>query len=157
MKPPTVQSDFVISDLPKFMDRFTHVYKLIKNLYGLKDAGCTWHELLCKGLLERNWKQSDINDCLFTKGDTLLLLYVDDAIPVSKSNKRIDAEIRLLKSSFGLTDEGPLKDYLGTRFDRNADGSIKLTQPRMIQHALKVVGWVSLMDPSALRSKRVPR
>ena len=56
MKPPTVPSDFVIPDLPKCMDRFTHVYKLIKNLYGLKYAGRTWHEFLRKGLLERNWK-----------------------------------------------------------------------------------------------------
>ena len=38
MKPPTVPSDFVIPDLPKFMDRFTHVYKIINNLYVLKDA-----------------------------------------------------------------------------------------------------------------------
>ena len=68
------------------------------------------------------------------------MLYVDDTILVSKSNKRIDAEIRSLKYSFGLTDKGPLKDYLGTCFDRNADGSIKLTQPRMIQRALKVFG-----------------
>ena len=88
MKPPTVPSDLVIPDLPKFMDRFTHVYKLIKNLYGFKDAGFTWHKFLRKGLLERNWKQSEIYDCLFTKGDILLLLYIDDAILVSKSNKR---------------------------------------------------------------------
>ena len=68
------------------------------------------------------------------------MIYVDDAILVSKSNKRTDAEIRLLKSYFDLTDEGPLKDFLVTRFDCNADESIKLTQPRMIQRALKVVG-----------------
>ena len=122
------------------MYRFTHVYKLIKNLYGLKDAGRTWHKFLRKGLLERNWRKSDIDDCLFTKGDTLLLLYVNEAILVSKSNKRLDAEIRLLKSSFDLTDEGPLKYYLGNRFYCNADGYIELTQPRMIQRALKVVG-----------------
>ena len=122
------------------MDRFTHVYKLTKNLYGLKYAGRTWYEFLRKGLLERNWKQSEIDDCLLTKGEILLLIYVDDAIMVSKSNKRIDAEIRSLKSSFGLTKKGPLKDYLGTRFDRNADGSIEPAQPRMIQRALKVVG-----------------
>ena len=68
------------------------------------------------------------------------MLYVDYAILVSKSNNCIDAEIHLLKYSFNLTDEGPLKDYLGTCFDRNADGSIDLTHPRMIQSALKVFG-----------------
>ena len=68
------------------------------------------------------------------------MLYIDDAMLVSKSNKRIDAEISSLKSSFNLTDEGPLKYYLGTRFDCYDDGSIKLTQPRMTERALKVVG-----------------
>ena len=66
MKPPTVPSDFVIPDLPKFMDRFTHVYELINNPYGLKDAGQTRHEFLRAGLLYRNWKQSNIDDCMFT-------------------------------------------------------------------------------------------
>ena len=140
MKSPTVPSDLLISDLPKFMDRFTHFYKIIKNLYGLKDAGRTWHEFLCAGLLDRNWKLSKIDYFLFTKGGVLVLLYVDCAILISKSNKRIDSEIRLLKYSFNLTGEGPLKYYLGTRFDRNSDGSIELTQPRIIQRALKVVG-----------------
>ena len=110
MKPPTFPSEFVIPDLSKFMDRFTHIYKLINSLYGLKDAGRTWHEFLSSGLLDRNWKQSEIDDCMFTKGDILLLLYVDDAILISRINKRIDAEIRSLKYSFNLTDEGPLKD-----------------------------------------------
>ena len=56
MKPPTVPSDFVIPDLPKFVDRFNHVYKIIKNLYGLKDSGRTLHEFLQACLLDRNWK-----------------------------------------------------------------------------------------------------
>ena len=53
--------------------------RLIKNLYGLKDAGLTWHEHLKKGLLERGWKPSDIDPCLFTKGNVILVIYVDDA------------------------------------------------------------------------------
>ena len=44
-----------------------------------------------------------------TKGGILLLIYVDDAILFSRSNKSINAEIRSLKSSFDITDEGPLK------------------------------------------------
>ena len=39
MRPPKVQSGFSIPDLPTFSDRFLNVYKLLKNLYGLKDAG----------------------------------------------------------------------------------------------------------------------
>ena len=68
------------------------------------------------------------------------MLYVDDDIITSKINKRIDAESSSLKSSFNLTDEGNLKDDLGTRFDFNSDGFIELTQPRMIHRALKFVG-----------------
>ena len=68
MNPPTGPSDFVITDLPKFIDRFTHVNKLTKNLNGLKDTGINWHELFRAGLLDCNWKQSKIDDCLFTKG-----------------------------------------------------------------------------------------
>jgi hypothetical protein len=43
MRPPKVPHDFIIPDLPSFADRFTNAYKLLQNLYGLKDAGKTWH------------------------------------------------------------------------------------------------------------------
>ena len=33
-------------------DSRKHLLKLRKNLYGLKDAGLTWHEHLLKGLLK---------------------------------------------------------------------------------------------------------
>jgi hypothetical protein len=53
MKPPRVPRHFLIPDLPALADRFTKVYKLIKNLYGLKDAGKTWFNFLRKGLTKR--------------------------------------------------------------------------------------------------------
>ena len=116
MQPPSVLSGFVIPNLPKFDDCFTHIYKMLKKLYSLKDAGKTWHEFLRAGLLDRNWKQSSIDECLFTKNGMLLLLYVDNAIIISINSTHIDDEIHSLKQSFNLTDEGVLKDYLGTRF-----------------------------------------
>ena len=42
MKPPKVPKEFEIPDLPKFNDRFIYMYKLINNLYGLKDSVKTW-------------------------------------------------------------------------------------------------------------------
>ena len=39
VNPPKVPSNFCIPDLPLFTDCFTKVYKLLRNIYGLKDAG----------------------------------------------------------------------------------------------------------------------
>ena len=41
MRPPRVPPDFNIPDLPLPTDRLTKAYQLLKNLYGLKDAGRT--------------------------------------------------------------------------------------------------------------------
>jgi hypothetical protein len=58
-------------------------------------------------------------------------------------------EIASLKAGYNLTDDGDLKDYLGTRFDRHDDGSISLSQPKMIERVLKIVG----LDPTCNRTK----
>jgi hypothetical protein len=60
--------------------RDTHCLKLLKNLYGQKQAGCVWHEYLVEGLIERHFKQNIVDNCVFYKGSTMLLLYVDDVI-----------------------------------------------------------------------------
>jgi len=116
------------------------VYKLIKNLYELKDAGRTWFEYLRTGLVDRGWKQSEIDTCMFTKRGIILILYVDDGILISPSKVLIDQEVKSLMEGFDLTDDGELKDYLGTRFVKHPDGSIELTQPQMIDRILGIVG-----------------
>ena len=73
------------------------VYKMLMNLYGLKDAGKKWLEFLKKGLLEPGWKQSEINSCLFTKDSIILFIYVDDAILISPHKTLIDIEIKSLQ------------------------------------------------------------
>lgn len=117
-----------------------HLLKLKKNVYGLKDAGLTWHEHIKEGLITRGFKQSQVDPCLFVKGQTLLTLYVDDAALFGPDGEAIDSTIKSLQQSFDLTDEGNLKDYLGVRITRNPDGSALLSQPRMVERCLKLVG-----------------
>ena len=140
MQLPKVPSDFFIPDVPDPASRASKVYKLIKNLYGLKDGGRTWYLHLKKGLDERGWVQSEVDCCLFTHGDTILLLYVDDAILISPSKQSIEKKIKSLQTTFSLTAEGPLHDYLGVRFDRHDDGSITMTQPRLTERVCAMVG-----------------
>ena len=58
---------------------------------------------------------------------------------------KIDAEIKPLQQDYDLTDDGYLKDYLGTRFERHKDGSVTLTQPRTMERVFNIFG----IDPSS--------
>jgi hypothetical protein len=113
--------------------------KLRKNLYGLKDAGLTWFQHVTKGLIDRGFKPSDIDQCVFTKGKTILVLYVDDAILFGPDKTEIDQIVESLKQGFSLTDDGEMKDYLGVRVKRQGNKVI-MTQPRMIEKCLQLVG-----------------
>jgi hypothetical protein len=62
------------------------------------------------------------------------------AIFISPYKSLITKEIKSLQLDFDLTDDGELKDYLGTRFICKTNGSIELTQPKMIKRVLKIVG-----------------
>jgi hypothetical protein len=44
--------------------RVTHCLKLLKNLYGQKQAGRVWHEYLVEGLIERRFRQSSVDNLL---------------------------------------------------------------------------------------------
>ena len=75
-----------------------NVVKLIKNIYGLADASLTWHTHLKKGLLDYGFKQSQVDPCLFFKGNLLFILYVDDGVVLCPNKKDADDLINNLKN-----------------------------------------------------------
>ena len=76
----------------------------------------TWREHIKAGLKVQHFKQSQFDLCLFIKGQVLLVLYVDAAALFSPNAKALNTEIQSLQTTFDLTDEGELQDYLGTCF-----------------------------------------
>jgi hypothetical protein len=59
--------------------RVRHCLKLKKNLYGSRQAGRVWNQHLVNGLVNiLKFKQSVIDECVFYRGTTMLLIYVDD-------------------------------------------------------------------------------
>ena len=133
--------------------RDTHCVKLLKNLYGQKQAGRVWHEYLVEGLIERHFKQSIVDNCVFYKGSTMLLVYVDDAIICGPSSKVIDEIIASLKEDFDVTDEGEIDDYLGVNVSRPTEDTIELKQPHLIQQILDEVG---MLPQSKTKDKAAP-
>jgi hypothetical protein len=78
-------------------DRRRYVLKLNKSLYGLKQAGYNWFKKLRKGLITRNFIQSQVDKCVFFRKDCIVLTYVDDCIILGKNMAIVDAVISLLK------------------------------------------------------------
>ena len=73
------------------------------------------------------------------------------------SAQAINQEIKSLKQSLDLTDEGDLKDYLGMRFIKHNDGRIEVQ--KTIDNCLSLLGMgptlekVKLHDTQAESSK----
>jgi hypothetical protein len=116
----------------------SNVLKLIKNIYGLADASLTWHMHLKKGLLDFGFQQSQVDPCLFFKGNLLFVLYVDDGVVLTPNKGEADALISDLKQrGYILTDEGSLAAYLGLQIDRLPGNRISLKQPAFIDRIIK--------------------
>ncbi len=114
---------------------------LKKNVYGLKQAGRTWYQFLRDHLIARGYTQSPNDPCLFHKGQTALIIYVDDVIVYGKDRQELIQLVESLDRDFSLTDEGEdIHAYLGIKIDKTPDGT-SLSQPFLIERALAVVNF----------------
>jgi len=109
--------------------RRTHCLRLKKNIYGAKSAGRTWNKHLHRGLIERGYRQSLVDHCVYYKGASVFMVYVDDGIYAGPDASEIDELISSLgrkdggcEVSFKVTDEGEIDDYLGVKVERLPDG-----------------------------------
>jgi hypothetical protein len=99
--------------------RSTHCLKMKKNLYGSRQAGRVWNQHLVNGLVRTlKFKQSAIDECVFYRGTTVLLIYVDDGILSGPSADEIQTIIKELGELFNITDEGEIDAYLGVKISR---------------------------------------
>ncbi len=96
------------------------VLKLMKNIYGLKQAGRLWHRMLSQKLQELNYKQSSVEMCLYYKivKTTLILvgIYVDDLLVTSNDVKMVNEFFEQMKN-FDIKDLGIASKALGIKIE----------------------------------------
>jgi hypothetical protein len=97
---------------------------------------------LVEGLIKRGFKQSKVDECVFYKGKSIRLVYVDDAILCGLCSKVIRNIIASLMGSFDVTDEGEIDDDLGGKVTRPTNDTIDLRQTHLIQQILDEVGML---------------
>nr|DAD45035.1 TPA_asm: hypothetical protein HUJ06_003265 [Nelumbo nucifera] len=133
--------DVYMAQPPGFIDQDnpTHVCKLKKAIYGLKQALRVWYYELRQFLLQSGFINSYADSSLFVlhSGDTtiFLLVYVDDIIVTGNSHQSIQCLIDLLAQRFLMKDLGALSYFLGIEVLTTSSGMV-LTQRRYITDLL---------------------
>jgi hypothetical protein len=126
------------------------VCKLVKSLYGLKQASRQWFSKFSTTLLTHGFVQSKSDYSLFTRTQgssfVALLVYVDDIVIASNDSNAITQLTTSLNDTFRLKDLGSLKYFLGLEVARS-DKGISLCQRK---YALEI-----LQDSGLLASKPV--
>jgi fatty-acid desaturase len=74
-------------------DRNNHVLKLLKNMYGQKQAGRVWNKHLISGLFKIGFVQTNVDECVFYIYGVIFMVYVDDGIFFCTNMGKIDQAI----------------------------------------------------------------
>ena len=140
----------VYLEFPKMFapkSRSNVVLKLVKSLYGLRQAPRTFFEKLRDGLLERGYTQSQNDPCLFMKNGILCVVYVDDTIFAGADSDILEEEIRALgvsdteqRHSFQLRNEGEVGAFLGIQITKTGKRTFSLSQTGLIAKVLATAG-----------------
>ena len=69
------------------------VLKLLKNIYGQKQAGCVWNSYLVEKLASIGFRTSLIDDCVFLRNDVIFMVYVDNGIFIGNHDAQLQAII----------------------------------------------------------------
>jgi len=105
------------------------------------------------GLVARGFEQSDVDMCVYYRESVVLMIYTDDGIFMAPKQEDIDHCYNLLINeythpvtkvkhrAFKMTDEGDVSDYLGVEIQPLANGTIKLSQPHLIDQIIKHLGF----------------
>ena len=116
------------------------VCKLVKSLYGLKQASRQWNAKLFATISALGFKQSQADHSLFVHSSgsnfIALLIYVDDMIITSNDLACVANLKQVLDQKFGIKDLGSLKYFLGLEIAKGAKG-ISINQRKYALDVLK--------------------
>jgi hypothetical protein len=119
-----------------------YVLKLMKNIYGQKQAGCVWNEFLVERLSSLGYKASLIDDCVFCKDNIIFMVYVGDGIFLGPDDEQLKQTIyNIQNTGINIEDQGhPADYYVGVNIKKNKDGSCEFTQQALIDSIIQDVG-----------------
>ncbi|KAG7594381.1 Retrotransposon Copia-like N-terminal [Arabidopsis thaliana x Arabidopsis arenosa] len=121
------------------------VCRLVKSLYGLKQASRQWFHKFSGVLLQNGFIQSFFDPKMFVRVTSdcflALLVYVDDIMLVSNKDSAILDIKQLLATEFKIKDLGQLRYFLGLEVARSKEG-ISVSQRKYALELLEEFGFL---------------
>nr|GEY98692.1 retrovirus-related Pol polyprotein from transposon TNT 1-94 [Tanacetum cinerariifolium] len=137
-----IKEEVYVTQPKGFKDPYNpkHVYKVVKALYGLRQAPRAWYARLSTFLLKHNYRRGTINKTLFLKKDSrhiiLVQVYVDENIFGSTNKAWCDEFAVLMKGEFEMSAMGELTFFLGLQVKQLPEG-IFISQDKYVKDMLK--------------------
>ncbi len=133
---PTLKDDIYMR-APELLGKGKIVLKLLKSLYGLKQASREWFLALQEALLSIGFVQAPegVDKCLFyhEELDIYISAYVDDSFCSYMDKKNLEYVIEeLRKKKFEFSKIGEFDMGLGLQFDTTED-SVFISQPSSVE------------------------
>ena len=123
------------------------VYKLRRNIYGLRQSPRNFFQYLSDKLLAEGLKPSRLDPCLFVGDKVIAVIYVDDVLLYSKSTEAIDDLLsNLKKADVSIRKEGTAEGFLGVDISREETESgqiITLLQRGLAKRIVDALGLCS--------------
>lgn len=153
-------SEEVYMEIPEgFPKHGNEVCKLVKSLYGLKQAPRCWNQKFDSALRKFGFEQCQADKCIYRgyvqEHKVLLIIYVDDGLLISPSDKALDIFLTELGKCFEIK-VGDINNYVGLEIIENKErNSIFLHQTRYINKIVNKFGMnqcnpsVTPADPNA--------
>ena len=130
----------VYMEMPEGMVQEGKVLKLLKSIYGLKQASRLWNIHLDAVLGNMEFQKLTADFGVYVMGEgpkrTYLALYVDDLMLLNKMMGPITEVKGLLGEQFKMKDLGEVKFMLGLEVRRRENGDILLCQERYTRDVL---------------------
>lgn len=123
----------------------SHVLKLKKSLYGLKQSPRCFNDKLDAWLKTQGFVQAQADPCLYTHfdGDDVIMItmHVDDQLIAGNNRKKLDHFKKTLNEAFECTDHGAVKYFLGFNIIRDISArKLVISQEHYLENVLERFG-----------------
>ena len=124
------------------------VMKLMKSIYGMKQAGRIWNQSFHKAVSEWGFEHLECEWCVYRRtsptGTIIFVVHVDDILAVSSTPEENDRFRDLLKSKWEITQLGEPRLVLGIAISRDrSNRTISLSQTTKIDQLTEEYGQVN--------------